>query len=89
MEEGRSLGVSRLKVGLIAVLLVCCIVAVLVFLSLNSRPVQDNVVPSRLDSIPVGAVKVVPDVARASLLPNSDFNRFYSTTILPSKHRDT
>jgi len=27
--------------------------------------------------------------ARASLLLNSDFNRFYSTTILPSKHRDT
>jgi len=27
--------------------------------------------------------------ARASLLLNSDFNRFYSTTIVPSKHRGT
>jgi hypothetical protein len=26
---------------------------------------------------------------RASALLNSDFNRFYSTTILPPKHRDT
>jgi len=60
VEEGKGLAVSKLQVGLVAILLVCCIVAVLVFVSLNSGPVQDNVVPSRLDSIPAGAVKVAP-----------------------------
>lgn len=46
--------------------------AVLVFVSLNSRPVQDSVVPSRLDSIPSGAVKVTPDVDVFSTVVHSD-----------------
>lgn len=65
------MAISKLKVGLIAVILVFCIVAVLVFVSLNSRP-SESVVRSRLDSIPVGAVKVTPSVDVFSPVSHSD-----------------
>jgi len=47
-----------------------------------------NEIPERLsERLPlIGGIFIQ---MRASLLLNSDFNRFYSTTILPSKHLDT
>src|SRR4030067_1908358 len=37
----------------------------------------------------LGSLAFISLPARASLLLNSDINRFYSTTILPSHHRET